>query len=101
MVFSFVGISKLPARGDGYCDRVVQHLHSLDASKNHFMGIVIGAPGIHAELICSVMLPVPAPKGTRKFTWYASVVPGYPTAERTSADSPLTVTSMGELTTAK
>src|SRR5437588_5920645 len=39
MVFSFVGISKPPARGDGYCDRVVQHLHSLDASKNHFRGI--------------------------------------------------------------
>src|SRR6202162_3144334 len=38
--------------------------------------------------------------GTRKFTWYPSTAPGKPTALRTSAAFPLTVTSAGELTTA-
>ena len=39
--------------------------------------------------------------GTRKFTWYPSTAPGYPTALSTSATFPLIVTSTGELTVAK
>ena len=39
--------------------------------------------------------------GTRKFTWYPSTAPGKPTALRTSAAFPLTVTATGELTFAR
>src|ERR1017187_3620873 len=39
--------------------------------------------------------------GTRKFTWYPSTAPGKPTAARTPAAFPLTVTSTGELTIAR
>src|ERR1700730_4443241 len=46
-------------------------------------------------------VPFVVSTGTRKFTWYPSTAPGYPTAASTSADFPFTVTSMGELTTAR
>src|SRR5271170_2143397 len=46
-------------------------------------------------------IPLGASAGIRKFTWYPSTAAGYPTAASTSADFPFTVTSMGELTTAR
>src|SRR5581483_3659067 len=45
--------------------------------------------------------PFAVPGGTRKFTWYPSTAPGKPAALSTSAALPLTVTSTGELTTAR
>src|ERR1700689_3438325 len=67
----------------------------------YFTSMFTGAPGIQAELIWIVAVPVPVSGGTRKFTWKPSTAPGYPTAASTSADFPLTVTSRGELTTAR
>src|SRR5271154_5561839 len=45
--------------------------------------------------------PFAASEGTRKFTWYPFPALGSPTAPSTSASSPFTVTSTGEVTSAK
>src|SRR6266849_3989020 len=45
--------------------------------------------------------PLAVSGGRRKFTWYPSTEPGYPTAPSTSARFPPTVTANGEFTTAR
>ena len=62
--------------------------------------MLTGEPAIQAALSCNVAVPGTASVGTRKFTWYPSSAPGYPTAPSTSAGFPFTNTSTGELTTA-
>ena len=45
--------------------------------------------------------PLSVSGGTRKFTWYPSTEPGYPTAPSTSELLPLRLTAKGEFTTAR
>src|SRR5215510_7267503 len=63
--------------------------------------MLTGSPAIQAALTWIVAEPFAVSGGTRKSTWYPSTAPGKPTALSTSASFPFTVTSTGELTTAR
>src|SRR5215831_2474120 len=69
--------------------------------QHHCTRTLTGAPAIQAALTWIVTEPFAVSGGTRKFTWYPSTTPGYPTAASTSASFPFTITSTGELTTAR
>jgi hypothetical protein len=76
-------------------------VHPAFQTRDYWTGILTGAPGIQAALIWMVAIPLAVSGGRRKFTWYPSTEPGYPTAARTSPLFPLTVTANGEFTTAR
>lgn len=58
-------------------------------------------PFTHAALICTRAVPAPVSSGTRKATWYTSLLPGSPTWLIVGEGFPLTNTSTGEVTMAK
>src|SRR5579864_6268291 len=62
--------------------------------------MLTGGPAIQAALTSMGADPFGVSGGRRKFTWYPPTAPGKPTAPSTSAASPFTITSTGELTTA-
>jgi hypothetical protein len=54
--------------------------------------MLTGVPAIQAALTWMIAAPFAVSGGTRKFTCYPSTVPGKPTAPKTSAGFPFTVT---------
>ncbi len=71
-----------------------EHLHhSLHHNVN-------GGPAAPAALNSIPAIPFTVSAGKRKFTWNPSTAPGKPTAPRTMADLPFTLTSTSELTAA-
>src|SRR5258708_5712434 len=100
---AFAGIGVTGRSGGyfrGYCGCLPKNRWHKQR-QDYWIAMLTGGPVIQAALTWMVAIPFAVFGGTRKFTWYPSTAPGYPTAASTSAAFPFTVTSRGEFTTAR